>query len=64
MASIGPCFMVTWTIFKNHLLELGLTQNRETMVLRMLDRCDNPKSFIEKVLAHGIEPHLGFSGLI
>jgi hypothetical protein len=25
-----------WTIFKNHLLEVGLTQNRETMALRML----------------------------
>ena len=28
MASIGSCSMVTWTIFKNHLLEIGLTQNR------------------------------------
>ena len=27
MASNGSCFMVTWTIFKNHLLEVGLTQN-------------------------------------
>ena len=25
MASSGSCFMVTWTIFKNHLLEVGLT---------------------------------------
>jgi hypothetical protein len=25
MASNGSCFMVTWTIFKNHLLEVGLT---------------------------------------
>ena len=24
MASNGSCFMVTWTIFKNHLLEVGL----------------------------------------
>ena len=23
MASNGSCFMVTWTIFKNHLLEVG-----------------------------------------
>jgi hypothetical protein len=30
---IGSCFMVTWTIFKNHFLEVGLTQNRETMAL-------------------------------
>jgi hypothetical protein len=28
--------MVTWTILKNHLLEVGLTQNRETMALQML----------------------------
>jgi hypothetical protein len=33
MASNESCFMVTWTIFKNHLLEVGLTQNRETMAL-------------------------------
>ena len=31
MASNGTCFMVTWTIFKSHLLEVGLTQNQETM---------------------------------
>ena len=24
MASNGSCFTVTWTIFKNHLLEVGL----------------------------------------
>ena len=36
MASNGSCFMVTWTISKNHLLEVGLTQNRETMALRTL----------------------------
>ena len=29
-------FMVTWIIFKNHLLEVGLTQNWETMALRTL----------------------------
>ena len=28
MASNGLCFMVTWTILQNHLLEVGLTQNR------------------------------------
>ena len=32
--------MVTWTIFKNHLLEVGLTQNRETMTLRTLTTVD------------------------
>ena len=36
MASNGSCFMVTWTIFKNNLLEVGLTQNRETMAHQML----------------------------
>jgi hypothetical protein len=28
--------MVTWTILKSHILEVGLTQNRETMALRTL----------------------------
>jgi hypothetical protein len=36
MASNGSCFMVTWTIFKNHLLEVGITQNWETMPLQTL----------------------------
>ena len=31
MASNGSYFMVTWTIFKIHLLEVGLTQNGETI---------------------------------
>jgi hypothetical protein len=34
MASDGLCFMVTWIIFENHLLEVGLTQNEETMALQ------------------------------
>jgi hypothetical protein len=34
---IGSCFMVTWIVFKNHLLEVGITQNhRETMARRTL----------------------------
>jgi hypothetical protein len=40
MASNGSCFMVTWIIFKNHLLEVGLTQNRETMILWTLTTVD------------------------
>ena len=28
VASNGSCFMVTWIIFKTHLLEVGLTQIR------------------------------------
>jgi hypothetical protein len=40
MTSNGSCFMVTWTIFKNHFLEVGLTQNRETMAFQMLTTVD------------------------
>ena len=36
MAPNGSCFMVTWTFFKNHLVEVGLTQNQETMALQTL----------------------------
>ena len=32
----GSCFTVTWIMFKNRILEVGLRQNRETMALRML----------------------------
>ena len=40
MASHGACFMATWTIFKNHLFEVGLTQTRETMALQTLTTVD------------------------
>ena len=33
MASNGLRSMVTWTIFKNHLVEVGVTQNQEAMAL-------------------------------
>jgi hypothetical protein len=36
MASNGPSSMVIWNIFKNHLLEVGLTQDWETMALQTL----------------------------
>jgi hypothetical protein len=36
MASNESCFRVTWIIFKNRLLEVGLTQNRDTMALQTL----------------------------
>jgi hypothetical protein len=36
MNSNGSCVMVTWVIFKNHLLEVGLTQNRKTITHLML----------------------------
>ena len=32
----GSCVMVTWTIFKNYVVKVGLTQNQETMALRTL----------------------------
>ena len=40
MASNGSCFMVTWIIFLNHLLEVGQTQNRETIALQNLTTVD------------------------
>ena len=40
MASNGSYFRVVWTIFKNHFLEVGLTQNRETVSLHMLTTID------------------------
>jgi hypothetical protein len=40
MASSEPCFVVIWSIFKNHLLEVGLTQNRETLALQTLTTVD------------------------
>ena len=41
MASNRSCFMVTWTILKNHhLLKVGLTHNRETMTLWTLTTVD------------------------
>ena len=36
MASNGLSFMFTWIVVKNHFLEAGLTQNRQTMALRTL----------------------------
>ena len=44
VASDGSCFMVIWTIFENHLLEVGQTQDREnweTMALRTLTTVDS-----------------------
>ena len=41
VASNGLCFMVTWITFKNHLLEVGLTQNlteiKACLKCRMVD---------------------------
>ena len=38
--SNGSCFMVTWIVFKNHLLKVGLTQNRKTVALQTLTTID------------------------
>ena len=61
MASNETRFMVTWTIFKTHLSEMGLTQNRETMALQNVDlfyfiTCEDPheQTFIE--VAFGKRP--------
>ena len=51
MASSGPCFMVTWTIFKNYLLEIGLKQNRETMAIQ------NPTT-VDLFFYHVWGPHM------
>jgi hypothetical protein len=40
MTSNGSHFMITWIVFKNHLSDVGLTQNHETMTLRMLTTVD------------------------
>jgi hypothetical protein len=40
MASNGSCFMLTWTIFKNNLLKVGLTQNQETIALQTFTTVD------------------------
>ena len=40
MASNGSCFMVTWTIIKTYLLEVDLTQDRETVILQTLTTVD------------------------
>ena len=47
MASNGSCVMITWIIFKNHLLEVGLTQNMVFQHLTTIDSlylimCEDP----------------------
>ena len=41
MTSNGSCFMFIWIILKNHFLEVGLTQNRETMALQTFTTIDS-----------------------
>jgi hypothetical protein len=40
LASNGSCFMITWIVFKNYLLEVVRTQNQETKTLRTLTTVD------------------------
>ena len=40
MVSNGPCFMVTWIIFKTHPLEVGLRQSQEIMAAWTLTTVD------------------------
>jgi hypothetical protein len=40
MASNGSCFMVTWIVFQNHLLKVGLTENQETMTRQKVTTID------------------------
>jgi hypothetical protein len=40
MASNESCFMIIWIIFKNHLSEVSLTQNQETMALWIVTTID------------------------
>ena len=64
MASNGSCFMCTWTIFKNHILKVGLTHNREIMTLRTLTTvgifyyimCKNPHDYTFIEIAFGWGP--------
>ena len=42
----GSCFMVTGSIFENHLLEVGLTKDQEIMALQMLTTVDLFYSFM------------------
>ena len=56
--------MITWTILKNHLLEVGLTQNWETMAFRMFtivdlfyfNICEDPHEYKSIEIAFGWGP--------
>ena len=76
LSSNWSCFMVTWTTFKNRVLEVSLPQNQETMALRMLTTidlfcsivCEDPHEheFIEIAFGWGpshIRPHTKLEGV-
>ena len=73
MASNGSCFMVTWTNLKNHLLEVGLTWDRETMAQPLIYStlscariCMNRNSLkwhlVEGPVTYGFTLHLRIRG--
>ena len=35
MATNRSCFMLTWTVYLNRLLEVGLTQNRDVKIVEV-----------------------------
>ena len=53
MASNGSCFMVTWIVYENRILEVGLTQNRETKALRTSQQLIDSLEFIEIAFGWG-----------
>ena len=63
MALNGSCFMVAWIIFKNHFLEVSLTQNQETMAVRNLTTmdllyfimCEDPHEIENSLKQHLVE---------
>ena len=75
MASYGSCFMATWIIFKNHLLEVNLTQTKRSwhsecsqpliyFILSCMKTCMNRHSLkwhlIEGLVTHGFTLHFRF----
>jgi hypothetical protein len=48
MAPNGSCFMVTWIVFKNHLLDVGLTQNWHP---------EHSQSVVYSILSYVKTPH-------
>ena len=65
IASNGSCFMVTWTLVKNGLLEAGLTINSETVALQTLTtvglfsyiKCEDPHDYTFIEIAFSWEPY-------
>jgi hypothetical protein len=68
MASNGSCFMLTLIIIKNHLLEVGRTQNQDTMALQTFTivylfcfiMCKDPHEeyLVEEPVTYGFTLHL------